>query len=99
MTGKDINTLDGTNIEEILTLLFCMILSSCVSMGIEFGYSFEEFADMIDGKELTSITDAINEVSAEFMKAVQKDLPVETESLGKMEKKRGRMTKRASNST
>lgn len=51
-TGKDLNQIQGEDLEAMLTLLWCCVKSACRAEGVEFDVDFEMFCDMITPDEM-----------------------------------------------
>lgn len=51
-TGKDLNQIQGEDLEAMLTLLWCCVKSACRAEGVEFDVDFEMFCDMITPEEM-----------------------------------------------
>mgnify|MGYP004574415003 FL=1 len=51
-TGKDLNQIQGEDLEAMLTLLWCCVKSACRAEGVEFNVDFEMFCDMITPEEM-----------------------------------------------
>lgn len=51
-TGKDLNQIQGEDLEAMLTLLWCCVKSACRADGVEFNVDFEMFCDMITPEEM-----------------------------------------------
>lgn len=47
-TGHDISKIDGTDLGEIATFMWCCVKSSCVADDVDFKFGMEEFADRLD---------------------------------------------------
>lgn len=46
--GKDVSELEQTDIEGLLKFMWCCVKSACSADEVEFGLTFEQFADRID---------------------------------------------------
>lgn len=46
-TGKEMSGVNRQEFTDILTFLWCCVASACAADGVEFGYSLEQFADLI----------------------------------------------------
>jgi len=55
-TGHDISKIDGTDLGEIATFMWCCVKSSCVADDIEFNLNMEEFADRLDVENVTAFS-------------------------------------------
>ena len=52
-TGKDASQMDSTDMAELVTLLWCCIVSASKADGVEFGMELMDFADRLDPETLT----------------------------------------------
>lgn len=52
-TGKDVTRMDTTDVSELVTLLWCCIVSASKADGVEFGIELMDFADMLNQETLT----------------------------------------------
>ena len=52
-TGHDVRKMDPTDVAELVTLLWCCIVSASKADGVEFGIELMDFADMLDPETLT----------------------------------------------
>lgn len=51
-TGKDLAQMNGTNIEDLLCLMWCCISSACRADGIDFDLDFDDFCDHVTPDDL-----------------------------------------------
>ena len=49
-TGKDVSEMSPTDTADLITFLWCCVVSSCNADGVEFGLSLEDFADGLDAE-------------------------------------------------
>ena len=56
LTGHDISKIDGTDITEVATFMWCCVKSSCVADGEEFQMNVEDFADRLDVENVAVFT-------------------------------------------
>lgn len=52
-TGKDVTQMNTSDVAELITLLWCCIVSASKADGVEFGMELMDFADQLDPKALT----------------------------------------------
>lgn len=62
-TGKEIS--DKAGFSELLTLLYCCIVSACKHDGIDFNMSLLDFADSIEPADVTRWITAVSENNEE----------------------------------
>ena len=55
-TGHDISKMDGTDLTEMATFMWCCVKSSCMADGVTFDMDLEEFADKVDAESVTSFS-------------------------------------------
>lgn len=53
-TGKDVTQMNTSDVAELVTLLWCCIVSASKADGVEFGMELLDFADRIDQDTTTS---------------------------------------------
>lgn len=54
-TGKELGAMDPTDPEELITFLWCCVVSACSADGIEFDMTLEEMADRLDPSALDAL--------------------------------------------
>ncbi len=54
MTGKEVTEIRADSLTELATYVYCLVSSACAADGIEFGMTFQEFADRLTPDELTA---------------------------------------------
>lgn len=59
-TGKDVSQMDGSDMEELLTLMWCCIACACKADGVEFDTDFETFTCMITPDDVSQWNTAIS---------------------------------------
>lgn len=69
LTGKDVSALNDGDIEDLLTLLYCCVVSACKADGKDFSMDLESFADALDASEMNAFYASINEEKKTAMKA------------------------------
>ncbi len=67
-TGKDVSSLNDSDVEELLTLLYCCVVSASKADGKTFDMELEDFADALDASEMNAFYAGI----AEEKKTVKK---------------------------
>ena len=61
LTGKDVSALNDGDIEDLLTLLYCCVVSAFKADGKDFSMDLESFADALDASEMNAFYASINE--------------------------------------
>ncbi|WP_289756931.1 hypothetical protein [uncultured Duncaniella sp.] len=70
-TGRDISSLDTSDIEGMVLFLWCCVVSACRADGVEFTMDFEEFGDRLEPADLTGFYEGMhNAVPTEEKKTV-----------------------------
>lgn len=52
-TGHDVSRMDSTDMEELVTMLWCCVASACAGEGVDFKMSLIDFADRLDPEAIT----------------------------------------------
>ena len=60
-TGKEASAIGADSVTDLVTYLWCCVLSACKHDGVEFTYTLEDFADSLTMEDVTKWTDAINQ--------------------------------------
>ena len=60
-TGKDVSEIGEGDVSDLVTFLWCCIVSASKADGVEFGIELMDFADMLEPDTLTQFT---NEMGA-----------------------------------
>lgn len=66
-TGRDVSQTDSST-SDLITLLWCCIVSACAADRVEFGHSLQEFADLCDLKVLNDFNASVSEQNNETKK-------------------------------
>lgn len=64
-TGKELGAMDPTDPEELITFLWCCVVSACSADGIEFDMTLEEMADRLDPSALDALNAGGEAISAD----------------------------------
>lgn len=64
-TGHDVSKMDPTDVAELVTLLWCCIVSASKADGVEFGIELMDFADMLDPETVTCFYASMEKESAD----------------------------------
>lgn len=48
MTGRDINTMKATELDDVLAFMYCCLASTCNADGVDFDMSYELFCDNLE---------------------------------------------------
>ena len=67
-TGRDVSQVDSSDVSDLVTLLWCCIVSASKADGVEFGIGLMDFADMLDPETLTG-----------FYNSMEKEKPADPE--------------------
>lgn len=59
-TGHDISQIGETDVEALITLLWCCVASASKADGVEFGMSLMDFADLLSSDTLTRWEEGLN---------------------------------------
>ena len=59
-TGRDISQMGETDVEALVTLLWCCVVSASKADGVEFGMSLMDFADLLDPDTLKRWEEGLN---------------------------------------
>ncbi len=60
-SGKDVSQMSQTDISELVLFLWCCVSSACSADGVEFAFTFEQFADCLEPQEITGFCDGVND--------------------------------------
>ena len=60
-TGKEASAISDDSVTDLVTYLWCCVLSACKHDGVEFTYTLEDFADSLTMEDVAKWTDAINQ--------------------------------------
>lgn len=60
-TGKDVQKMDGNSITELITFIWCCVISACRADGVEFSLSLDEFADRIDAQSVKEFYSSLDQ--------------------------------------
>lgn len=60
-TGRDVSTLTQADISDLVLFMWCCVVSACKADGIEFGMSFEDFADNVESENLNAFLTAMGD--------------------------------------
>lgn len=60
-TGRDVSTIKESDISDLVLFMWCCVVSASKADGIEFGMSFEDFADSLEGTELQAFLLSMDE--------------------------------------
>lgn len=71
-TGRDVSEMSPTDTADIITFLWCCVVSSCNADGVEFGLSLEDFADGLDAESFNSFYADLAEDTEEQKKSPEK---------------------------
>lgn len=52
-TGKEVTEIDGSSLSDVVTYLWCCVVSACKADGVGFGMSLMDFADSISPDEMS----------------------------------------------
>lgn len=63
VTGRDVSTIGERDVSDLCLFVWCCIQSACSADGVEFGYSFEEFADRLDAESLSDLLGLLTDAS------------------------------------
>lgn len=55
-TGKEVTAIDGSSLEEVITYLYCCVVSACAVDKIDFDYDLLAFADSLNPEDLQAWT-------------------------------------------
>ena len=58
-TGREATTIDASSVTDIVTYLWCCVVSACKRDGISFDMSLMDFADGLDPDALTKWTESM----------------------------------------
>lgn len=67
-TGKDFGQQTELGLEDMLTLMWCCLVSTCRGDHVDFGYSFEEFCDLVTPENVNRWNLAIAEANEQQKK-------------------------------
>lgn len=59
-SGKDVSTLEKTNISELVLFVYCCVKSACNADKVPFDYDFETFADLMEPEGVNSFYEDMN---------------------------------------
>jgi hypothetical protein len=60
-TGREATTLDGSSLSDLLTLVWCCIVSASRHAGQSFGLTLEEFADGMTPDDIEQVFSVLND--------------------------------------
>lgn len=63
-TGHDVGQISQDDMSDLITLLWCCIVSACAADGVEFGMELMDFADQLDPEALTAFFTSLDQESA-----------------------------------
>lgn len=58
-TGREATTIDASSVTDLVTYLWCCVVSACKRDGVEFKMSLMDFADGLDPDALTKWSEAV----------------------------------------
>ncbi|MBR3466873.1 MAG: hypothetical protein IKH15_06610 [Bacteroidales bacterium] len=58
-TGREATTIDATSVTDLVTYLWCCVVSACKRDGIAFDMSLMDFADGLDPEAITKWTESL----------------------------------------
>lgn len=61
MTGRDVSQARFTDFSDLITLIYCCIVSVCRSEGKAFDLSLEDFADQVPLEEMNALAAALGD--------------------------------------
>lgn len=64
-SGKDVSALARDDISGLVLFVYCCVRSACNADGVEFGYDFETFADLMEPDAVNTFYDGMGEASGE----------------------------------
>lgn len=67
--GKDVSQMQQDDIEEMLMLIWCCVVSACRADGVEFGIDFERFCDLATPQDMQRWNEALNATNDEEKKS------------------------------
>ena len=63
-TGHDVVQISHDDMSDLITLLWCCIVSACAADGVKFGMELMDFADQLDPEALTAFFTSLDQESA-----------------------------------
>lgn len=63
VSGRDVSMIGERDVSDLCLFLWCCIQSACSADGVEFGYSFDDFADRLDAESLSDLLGLLTEAS------------------------------------
>lgn len=69
MVGRDVSQMDGSDIEEMLTLMWCCIKSASRADGVEFDIDFDLFCDLVTPEDMAKWNAVIGQGEGEEKKS------------------------------
>lgn len=59
-TGQDVSQMQEADLEQMLMLMWCCVVSACRAEGVEFDVDFERFCDMVTPQDLNRWNEALS---------------------------------------
>lgn len=75
MTGNDVSSLEGDDLEGLLAICYCCLVSACRAKGMEFPYSLQTFADSCTIEDINTMSAQIAAQQAEEAKKKEAGKP------------------------
>lgn len=62
-SGKEVTAIDGSSLEDVVTYLYCCVVSACAADKVTFEMSLLEFADALNPEDLQAWTTQLQQPS------------------------------------
>ncbi len=59
-SGRDVSKMDPTDLSDLALFLYCCVSSASAADGVEFDYTFDQFADLVDPANMSSFCEALD---------------------------------------
>ena len=63
MTGHDISKMDGNDLAEVATFLYCCVKSACAADEVAFDMSLEDFADRLNMEDAADVSKELQDIA------------------------------------
>ncbi len=68
--GHDVSQLDSSNLEDLLTFIWCCVVSACKADSVDFDMDFETFADNLDAGDVARFFQGMEGVENDEKKTI-----------------------------